>query len=91
MNRSRDQFLAGSTFTHNENGAPRTPRHFDPLGQLPHRGARSDEAVKVVTPLARKRARFSFQSLNSLAGDRAFRTEISIRQNNDPNVAQLVE
>ena len=91
MNRSRDQFLAGSTFTHNENGTARISRRFDPFVQLPHRGTRSDEAVKVVASLARKRAHFSLQSLNSLAGDRAFRTEISIRQNNDPNVAQLVE
>ena len=91
MNRSRDQFLAGSTFTHNENGTTRIPRRFDPFVQLPHRGARSYEAVKVVASLAWKRTCFSFQGLNSLAGDRALGTEISIRQNNDPNVAQLVE
>jgi hypothetical protein len=67
MNRARHQFLAGSTFTHNENGTTRIPRRFDPFVQLPHRGARSYEAVKVVASLVRKRARFSFQSLNSLA------------------------
>jgi len=56
MNRASDQFLAGSTFPHNENRTPRIPRRFDPFVQLPHRGARSDEAVKVVASLARKRA-----------------------------------
>ena len=88
---TRDEFLAGSAFTDDEDGAAGCAGSFNSRVELMHRRAGSDQAVKVAAFLLWQRFGLALQSLDSRAGNRAPGSKVSIGQHDHPDVAQLVE
>src|SRR5262249_38096757 len=69
VNRARDEFLAGSALTNDEDGTPGGSGSLNSRVQVTHRGAPADQPVKMTAPVRWQRSGLALQGLDSRAGD----------------------